>query len=70
MGDQRIRPLRTFARPCTDPVARCPFVSMMKYIRKLEGELGLMLEYFEKGIPYWYGTSPADRIRNILKGED
>jgi len=37
-------------------------------IAQLGGELGLALEYFERGIPYWYGTSPADRIRDVLEG--
>jgi len=36
-------------------------------VSRLRGELGLMLEYFERGTPYWYGTSPADRIRAVLK---
>ena len=35
-------------------------------IKQLEGELGLMLEYWERGVPYWYGDSPADRIRSVL----
>ena len=35
-------------------------------IAALEGELGLLLEYFERGIPYWFGTSPVDRIRAVL----
>jgi hypothetical protein len=35
-------------------------------IAKLEGELGLVLEYFNRGTPYWYGDSPADRIRSVL----
>jgi len=26
-----------------------------------------MLEYFERGVPYWYGISPVDRIRAVLK---
>ena len=36
-------------------------------IAELEGELGLLLEYFEQGVPYWHGTSPKDRIRAVLK---
>jgi hypothetical protein len=39
-------------------------------IAELRGELGLLLDYFEKGVPWWYGTSPADRIRAALKGDD
>ena len=38
-------------------------------IAELEGELGLLLEYFEQGVPYWHGTSPKDRIRAVLKGD-
>ena len=39
-------------------------------IAELTGELGLMLEYFERGVPYWYGISPVDRIRAVLKKDE
>jgi len=32
----------------------------------LVGELGLILRYFERGAPYWYGDEPKRRITAAL----
>jgi len=47
----------------------CDLAALRAENERLRGELGLMLEYFERGTPYWYGTSPADRIRAVLDGK-